>query len=125
MSWKYILLVGIGGGIGSIARLLCQKYIFEWYPHPFPLGTFLVNVAGCFLIGLLFGFAERTQLLTNEWRMLLVTGFCGGFTTFSTFAADNIGLLRMGNQLTFLLYTAGSVILGLVAAWLGMLLFKW
>jgi fluoride exporter len=117
---KQVLLVGLGGGIGSIARFLCQKYIYEWHPHPFPFGTLLVNVAGCFIIGLIFGVAERGQVLSPEWRLLLATGFCGGFTTFSTFAAENIGLLKNGQFLWFLLYTAGSLILGVLATWLGM-----
>jgi CrcB protein len=118
--WKQVLLVGLGGGIGSIARFLCQKYIYAWHPHPFPFGTMLVNVAGCFIIGLILGVAERGQVLSPEWRLLLATGFCGGFTTFSTFAAENIGLLKNGQFLWFLLYTAGSLILGVLATWLGM-----
>jgi CrcB protein len=118
--WKQVLLVGLGGGIGSIARFLCQKYIYAWHSHPFPFGTMLVNVAGCFIIGLILGVAERGQVLSPEWRLLLATGFCGGFTTFSTFAAENIGLLKNGQFLWFLLYTAGSLILGVLATWLGM-----
>jgi CrcB protein len=117
---KQVLLVGLGGGIGSIARFLCHKYIYAWHPHPFPFGTLLVNVAGCFIIGLLFGLAGKGQALTPEWHLLLVTGFCGGFTTFSTFAADGIGLLKLDQVVLFALYIAGSVILGLLAAWLGM-----
>ncbi len=75
---KNLLLVGFGGGIGSIARFLCQKYIYALYPHTFPTGTFLVNILGCFLIGLFYGLAEKGNLMTPEWRILLTTGFCGG-----------------------------------------------
>jgi fluoride exporter len=117
---KQVLLVGLGGGIGSIARFLCQKYIYEWHPHTFPFGTLIVNVAGCFIIGLIFGLGEKSQVLSAEWRLLLATGFCGGFTTFSTFAAENIGLLKNGQFLWFALYTAGSVIVGILATWIGM-----
>ncbi len=124
MLLKNILLVGLGGGIGSIARFLCQKYIYEWYPHPFPLGTFLVNIAGCFLIGLFSGFAEKGALINTEWRLLLTTGLCGGFTTFSSFALENINLLRTGHLFYFVLYTAASVVLGILATWLGLVIIK-
>jgi CrcB protein len=124
MLWKNILLVGIGGGVGSIARFLCQKYIYQWYPHPFPFGTLLVNISGCFLIGLFYALAEKGNLLTPEWRILLTTGFCGGFTTFSTFAYENVNLLRNGDVTYFILYTTASVILGILATWLGILLLK-
>ena len=109
---KNILLVGLGGGGGSILRYLCQKWIYQVYPHPFPWGTFAVNIAGCFLIGVLFAMAEKTSVLTPEWRLLLTTGFCGGFTTFSTFAYENMTLLRTGDIVYFLLYTLFSIIRG-------------
>jgi len=124
MLWKSILLVGLGGGAGSIARFLCQKYIYEWYPHPFPFGTFLVNISGCFLIGIFYALAEKGNLLTPEWRILLTTGFCGGFTTFSTFAYENLNLLRNGDITYFILYIIASVILGMLATWLGIVLLK-
>ena len=124
MVWKHILLVGMGGGLGSIARFLCHKFINAWHPHPYPYGTFLVNISGCFIIGILFGLMEKGSLLSNEWRLLLVTGFCGGFTTFSSFAAENIQLLKEGHVLYFLLYTAGSVVLGILATFLGISVLK-
>jgi CrcB protein len=121
---KQILLVGFGGGIGSIARYLCQKYLYMWNPHPFPIGTFVVNILGCFLIGLFYGLSERGNLLTPEWRMLLTTGFCGGFTTFSSFAYENVNLLKSNEILYFGLYTGGSVVLGISATFFGMAIFK-
>lgn len=124
MLWKTIFLVGLGGGLGSIARFLCQKLMYERTPHPFPFGILIVNVSGCFLLGVFYALAEKGNLLTPEWRLLLTTGFCGGFTTFSTFAYDNINLLKNGDVIYFMLYTASSVILGILAAWLGILLFK-
>ena len=124
MMLKNILLVGFAGGMGSIARFLCQKYIYAWYPQPFPLGTFIVNIFGCFLIGLFYGLAEKGNILTPEWRLLLTTGFCGGFTTFSSFAYENINLLKSGDFLYFGLYTSGSVVLGIAAAYFGMILLK-
>ena len=124
MLFKNILLVALGGGLGSVARFLCQKYIYEWHPHPFPLGTFLVNISGCFLIGIFFGLAEKSNLLTPAWRVLLMTGFCGGFTTFSSFALENVGLLKNGDFMYFILYTAGSLVLGILATFLGIALFR-
>jgi CrcB protein len=124
MMLKNILIVGFGGGIGSIARFLCQKYLYEWRPHPFPFGTFIVNLLGCFLIGLFYGLSEKGNLLTPEWRLLLMTGFCGGYTTFSSFALENFALLKNGEFLYFGLYTAGSVILGITCTFFGALILK-
>jgi CrcB protein len=124
MIFKNILIVGIGGGLGSITRFLCQKYISAWYPHPFPFGTFLVNILGCFLIGVFYALAEKGNILTPEWRLFLTTGICGGFTTFSAFAYENVTLLRSGDFLYFGLYIAGSVFLGIIATFGGIALLK-
>jgi CrcB protein len=124
MIWKDILLIGLGGGAGSIARFLCQRGVNVVYPHAFPFGTFIVNVSGCFLIGMLLGLIEKGALVKPEWRLLLVTGFCGGFTTFSAFAAENIQLLKDGRLLYFFIYTAASVVLGILATFVGIAVFK-
>ena len=124
MLYKDILLVGLGGGVGSIARFLCQRSVSAWYPHAFPFGTLIVNFLGCFLIGLLLGLAEKGSFVKPELKLLLVTGFCGGYTTFSAFAAENIQLLRDGRLLYFTLYTVGSVVLGILAAFAGLSLVK-
>jgi CrcB protein len=124
MMFKNILLVGFGGAIGSIARYLSQKYIYEWHPHPFPFGTFLVNIAGCFLIGVFYGLMEKGNILTPEWRLFLTTGLCGGFTTFSTFAYENVILLKTGDFIYLGLYIAGSVVLGIAAAFGGVVILK-
>jgi CrcB protein len=124
MTLRNILLIGTAGGVGSIFRYLCQKYLYAWYPHPFPFGTFAVNLLGCFLIGLFYSLSERGNLLSPEWRLMLVTGFCGGYTTFSTFAYENITLLRRGDFLYFGLYAAGSVLLGILFTYLGMILIR-
>jgi len=121
---KNLLLVGLGGGIGSIARYLCQKWFSENYPHPFPWGTFLVNLCGCFLIGVFYEAAEKTSVLSPQARLLLITGFCGGFTTFSTFAFENMNLLRIGDNFYFALYAVGSVVLGIAAVYVGSVLIK-
>ena len=119
-----ILLVGLGGGIGSILRYLCQKWINESYHHNFPLATFLVNISGCLLIGILYALGEKGNILSPQTRLLLVTGFCGGFTTFSTFAFENMNLLRIGDSFYFLLYAIGSVAVGIMAVYVGSLLIK-
>ena len=115
-------MVGLGGSIGSIARFLCQKYLASGNGHPFPLGTFLVNISGCLLIGIFFGLSEKGQIASAEWRLFLMTGICGGFTTFSTFANENVSLLRNGEFLLVGLYVAGSVILGIACTFLGIFL---
>jgi fluoride exporter len=119
MLWKDILLVGLGGGVGSMARFLCQRGIYSVYPHAFPFGTMLVNIAGCLLIGIIFGLMGKGSIVRPEWRFLLATGFCGGFTTFSAFAAENIELLKDGRVMYFLIYTIASVVLGILATFIG------
>ena len=124
MMLKNLLVVGLGGGLGSIARFLCQKYIYEWYPHPFPFPTFIVNIVGCFLIGVFFGLAEKGNILSPEMRIFLITGICGGFTTFSSFANENVALLKSGDFLYFSLYVSLSVVLGIAATFAGIALLK-
>lgn len=114
-----ILLVGLGGGAGSILRYLCQKWVNESYHQNFPLATFLVNLSGCFLIGIFYAMGEKGNILSPQTRLLLVTGFCGGFTTFSTFTYEGIQLIMEHRWMTFLLYTLLSVAAGLVATYFG------
>jgi CrcB protein len=122
---KNLLIVGLGGSIGSIARYLCQKYFQQHYPHPFPFGTFTVNILGCFLIGVFYALSEKGNLIGPEWRIFLTTGICGGFTTFSSFAYENVTLLRAADFLYAGLYVAGSIILGIMATFCGIVLLKW
>jgi CrcB protein len=112
---KALLMVGLGGGLGSILRYLCQRWVYQFYPHPFPWGTFLVNISGCFLIGIIYAISEKTNLLNPAWRLFLTTGLCGGFTTFSTFAFENMTLLKSGDFTYFILYTFLSIFLGIAA----------
>lgn len=116
---KNILLVGLSGGIGSIARFLCQKWFLDHYSHSFPWGTFVVNILGCFLIGLFWAATFRPTPGQETWRLILLTGFCGGFTTFSSFTLEGINLVRDQKTVLFILYTASSVILGLLATFAG------
>ena len=114
-----LIIIGLGGALGSICRYLMQLAVGRFIPLSFPLGTFLVNISGCFLIGLLYGLADRHAWMTLEWRLFLVTGICGGYTTFSTYSYEGISLFRQGNYTYFMLYVAGSVILGLLATLAG------
>lgn len=119
-----ILIVGLGGGVGSILRYLCQKWINESYQHNFPLATFLVNVFGCLLIGIFYALGEKGNILSPQTRLLLMTGLCRGFTTFSTFAFENMNLLRTGDNFYFFLYAIGSVVLGIAAVYVGSFIIK-
>ena len=121
---KLILIVATGSGIGGALRYGMQTLAARLYPIHFPVGTFSVNLIGCFLIGIFVGLVERGNILTEETRLFLITGICGGFTTFSSFSFDNIALLRTGEWFSFLLYLIGSVALGILATWLGILLIR-
>jgi CrcB protein len=113
---KQILLVGLGGSIGSVARYLCQRMALSIYPHSFPWGTFAVNFTGCFLIGWFWGKAITGH---EDWRLFLMTGLCGGFTTFSAFTLESISLLKDNKTGLFFLYAAGSLIACLLATYAG------
>ena len=118
--WKEVLLVGAGGFIGSISRYLLGGWAHALWPRAgFPIGTLLVNIAGCFCIGLLAGFIEHRQMFGPEARLFLLIGLLGGFTTFSTFAYETLGLMRGSALLAALLNAVGHVALGLLAAWGG------
>lgn len=113
-----LLLVGAGSAIGGMGRLLMGRAVSALFPTPFPLATFMVNVAGSLLIGLLFGWQSR-GILTGSAMLFLSTGICGGFTTFSTFSNENVQLIRQGQIGLALLYILGSVLLGMAAVFLG------
>jgi CrcB protein len=124
LNMKPILLIGSGGAIGSICRYLITSYVSKFITIPFPTGTFLVNISGCFFIGLLYGIAARYGWLNLEWRLFLITGICGGYTTFSSFSWESISLIRQGDYTYFFAYALGSLILGLLATVGGLAIMK-
>src|SRR5690606_23483423 len=124
MTAKIIMLVGAGGFIGSVARYLTTFFLMRAVPGIFPYGTFAVNILGCLAIGLVYGLSEKFAWFSPEWRLFIATGICGGYTTFSTFAYENIKLLQQGELMTFAWYSLSSFILSLVAVAVGLLLTK-
>lgn len=104
-----ILYVAIGSALGGVARFLLSKAIQQNLESLFPLGTFAVNMAGCLLIGIIYGLTDRGLNINADVKLLLTVGFCGGFTTFSTFAHENYLLFHSGNILTVAAYAAISL----------------
>ena len=120
---KNLLLVFVGGGFGSALRYAISKFL-NGAQHTFPYGTFAANVLGSLLIGIILGFAAKNNSISQSQTLLLSTGFCGGFTTFSTFAYENQVFLKSGDFLSFALYTIGTFIVGFLAVFLGVYLAK-
>ena len=121
---KNLLLVFVGGGVGSALRYLIGK----WLNSPetgIPYGTFVANILGSLLIGIILGLAAKNNTLNSNQTLLLATGFCGGFTTFSTFAYENHVLLKSGDFTSFAVYTIASFIVGFLAVFLGLYIIKW
>lgn len=119
---RQLLLVGLGGFIGSIGRYLVARLNLTWHFLSIPMGTLTVNVIGSFIIGFLVGISAKTDLISNDLRLFLMVGFCGGFTTFSSFTNENLMMIQNGQLLSVLLYTAGSIFLGFIAVYLGYIL---
>ena len=121
---KNFLIVGIGSFFGGGTRYITQLFIARHTTSTFPMTTFAVNIIGSFIIGLIFGLSLRTTLVSNQMKLLLATGFCGGFTTFSSFSLDTFGLLRDGQFFQAASYITLSLVLGVSAAFLGIYLVK-
>ena len=122
--YRMLFYVGLGSCTGGICRYLTQQYIQKNYPSSFPFGTLAVNVVGCFIIGIVYGLSLKGNFLSPQMRVLLISGFCGGYTTFSSFAYENISLIQDGEMFYTFLYIAFSIIIGFGSAYLGILLIK-
>lgn len=120
---KTLLLIGTGGFAGSISRYVLTKLISSKWPMAFPWGTFGVNVLGCFLIGVVMGLSFQSAMNTQT-RLLLATGFCGGFTTFSTYSLEIFELYQRGEAGISILYLFASIPAGFLSVWLGLWLVK-
>ncbi len=122
MRGTLVALVVVGGGIGSVLRYALATAVQRAAPGPFPSGTFAVNLAGCFAIGLVGALGLERAAISPEARVFLMVGILGGFTTFSSFAWETLGLLSVRDVLRAGLYVGGSVAVGLLGTWLGRLL---
>nr|WP_320118307.1 fluoride efflux transporter CrcB [uncultured Marinifilum sp.] len=122
--FRTLLLIGMGGFLGSVSRFLVGQGLHRIFDTVFPIGTMTVNIVGSFIIGVVYSLAERDNLINPEMRMFLAVGFCGGFTTFSSFAFDQLNLLKDNGFLYLSLYMAGSVFLGLLAVYFGTIIHK-
>ncbi|MCH3882866.1 MULTISPECIES: fluoride efflux transporter CrcB [Tenacibaculum] len=120
---KQLFLVFIGGGFGSVLRFIIGKWLNN-SENGIPYGTFAANILGSLLIGIILGLAAKNNTLTENSTLLLATGFCGGFTTFSTFAYENHVFLKSGDFTSFAFYTIASFVVGFLAVFAGMYVVK-
>ncbi|MDQ2720490.1 MAG: fluoride efflux transporter CrcB [Bacteroidota bacterium] len=120
---KLVLMIGAGGFIGSASRYLLSLFIQNKFLSIFPLGTFTVNIIGCFFIGIIYALSARGHV-GIEWRLFLATGILGGFTTFSSFSNETVSMLHDARYGYAALYVSASVILGLLATFCGIFLIK-
>ena len=116
---KQLLLVGLGGFIGSIARFFISKLNLHWHFLSIPMGTLSVNILGSLIIGFIVGVSAKSELITPGLRLFLMVGVCGGFTTFSSFTLENFTLMQNGQFVTVLIYTGLSIFFGFLAVYLG------
>ena len=116
---KNIIIVGLGGFAGSAARYLAYLLIDKRFHSVYPLSTFSVNIIGSLILGIITGFLLKTTMASDNMRLFLAVGFCGSFTTFSTFAYENLFFLNQKMTSTALLYIAGSLFFGLIAVFAG------
>jgi CrcB protein len=116
---KAAVLIFIGGGLGSVVRFLLGRWVSGLHHLNFPLGTLVVNVVACFLLGLIVGFADHKQVMSADMRIFWAIGFCGGFSTFSTFSYETLQLLHQPAVASGVLYVVASIVMCLAATLVG------
>jgi len=116
LKFIYIFL---GSGLGGLIRFGLGKWINSWHNSNFPFGTFVVNILACLVLGFVVGLADNRQLISTESKLFWVIGFCGGFSTFSTFSNETLTLYQSGNHIVNITYIVTSVIVCLVATYFG------
>ena len=119
MQW---LMIAIGGALGSVARYAAVGYLTPMLSYRFPFGTFIVNISGSFLIGVAYVVIVEKAIIPSEWRLFFITGILGGYTTFSSFSLEVLQTWQEGHPFNSILYATSSVFLGLLFAYVGMLL---
>ena len=117
---KELIAVFIGSGLGGLTRFGLGKWIDGLHGHHFPFGTFVVNVVACFALGFVIGLADHRQILSPTARLFLAVGFCGGFSTFSTFSSETLTLFQQGHNISLVLYILASVLLCVTATFGGL-----
>ena len=122
---RQLLLVGVGGFIGSVARYGVSKLNLYIHFLSIPIGTLTVNIVGSFVIGIITGIATKSELISLNMRLFLMVGICGGFTTFSSFTNENLTLLQNGQILSSIIYTGLSIFFGFLAVYLGFIITNW
>lgn len=121
---KTLLFVGLGSFLGGISRFGLTRWVQSHGTGDFPYGTLVVNLLGCLFIGVFYGWFDRARIFDPDLRLLLTVGFCGGFTTFSTFANEGLSLFQSGNFFAAIAYAVVSLVAGLVMVYLGHLLVR-
>lgn len=122
--WNSAVLIFLGGGLGSVLRFLISQYISIKIESGIPWGTFVVNILGSLLLGAIIGFFHKMNLSSSQYVVFFTLGFCGGFTTFSTFTMENMLLLKNGDWTLVFIYSLTSVIIGILAAFGGFWVLK-
>lgn len=122
MNYTLYAMIGLGGALGAVARYALSTWIYQRYFYTFPWGTFVVNILGCFLLGIVYVLGVEKLMISPNTRLFISVGFIGAFTTFSTFSLETLNILKNGEIKIALFNSFGSLVLGLFAVWLGMIL---
>jgi fluoride exporter len=121
---RTVFIIGTGGFIGSVLRFLVQIFVERNLSSTFPYGTLVANIAGSFLIGIVYALTEKGTLMSPEWRIFMAVGLCGGFTTFSSFSYNNFTMISEQTFLQLILNIGSNIFLGIIAVYLGVILIR-